>query len=126
MLKYGYMDLVRTIHMNAQHPKAIVPSLAGHSTGKWEGDTLVVDTIGFAPGVLMTANGLMHSAHDACRGALHARSRGEHHHAESYQAQDPLYWKTDYSGFDSLSLSKEEYVSYGCKELSGKNNQRPK
>ena len=29
------------------HPAAVSPSWLGHSTGKWEGDTLVVDTIGF-------------------------------------------------------------------------------
>src|SRR3970282_744423 len=28
------------------------PSRAGHSIGRWEGDTLVVDTVGFAPGIL--------------------------------------------------------------------------
>jgi len=29
------------------HPKDLDPTWTGHSTGKWEGDTLVVDTIGF-------------------------------------------------------------------------------
>lgn len=30
-----------------RHPKDFNPSWMGHSTGKWEGDTLVVDTVGF-------------------------------------------------------------------------------
>lgn len=38
---------VRIIWMNAQHPKKITPSYGGHSIGHWEGDTLVVDTVGF-------------------------------------------------------------------------------
>jgi hypothetical protein len=29
------------------HPKDLAPTWMGHSTGKWEGDTLVVDTVGF-------------------------------------------------------------------------------
>jgi hypothetical protein len=37
---------VRRILMDAQHPVAVQPSFAGHSVGRWEGDTLVVDTVG--------------------------------------------------------------------------------
>jgi len=41
--------VVRTIPINAEHPAAVQPSLHGHSVGRWEGDTLVIDTIGFEP-----------------------------------------------------------------------------
>jgi hypothetical protein len=38
----------REIHMGASsHPDYVNPSYFGHSIGHWEGDTLVVDTIGF-------------------------------------------------------------------------------
>lgn len=38
----------RTIFMDGRpHPKDLVPSYYGHSTGRWDGDTLVVDTVGF-------------------------------------------------------------------------------
>ena len=40
---------LRLIHMNAQHPADLKPSMHGHSVGHWEGDTLVIDTIGFDP-----------------------------------------------------------------------------
>lgn len=36
----------RVIHMNATHAASVAPSLNGRSIGRWEGDTLVVDTIG--------------------------------------------------------------------------------
>src|SRR5687767_4046860 len=53
VIEYGQMNLKRTIHMNLkQHPANIRPTRAGHSIGRWEGDTLIVDTIGFLPGVL--------------------------------------------------------------------------
>ena len=39
----------RIIHMNAQHPANVKPSRHGHSTGKWDGETLVIDTIGYEP-----------------------------------------------------------------------------
>jgi hypothetical protein len=41
--------VVRTIQMAAAHPADIQPSLHGHSIGRWEGDTLVIDTIGYEP-----------------------------------------------------------------------------
>jgi len=37
----------RRIYLNRQHPKNVPPTWNGHSIGHWEGDTLVVDTIGF-------------------------------------------------------------------------------
>jgi hypothetical protein len=41
--------VVRTIHMNAEHPADVEPTLHGHSIGRWDGDTLVIDTIAFEP-----------------------------------------------------------------------------
>jgi hypothetical protein len=38
----------RTIYMDGrQHPKDLAPSYYGHSIGQFEGDTLVVDTVGY-------------------------------------------------------------------------------
>jgi hypothetical protein len=37
---------VRRIRMNAAHPAKVVPSAMGDSIGHWEGDTLVIDTVG--------------------------------------------------------------------------------
>ena len=126
VLKYGYMDFVRTIHLNqAEHPKKITPSTAGHSIGKWEGDVLVVDTIGFKPSVLIPISGLMHSHQmhvverfsvDNTAGTL----------TRAYRVEDPLYLKAAYTGTDVMSVSAEPYVTYKCVELSGKNNIRPK
>jgi len=38
---------VRRIYLNQKHPKNLLPTWNGHSIGHWEGDTLVVDTVGF-------------------------------------------------------------------------------
>jgi hypothetical protein len=38
----------RTIYMDGrQHPKDLEPSYYGHSIGRWEGDALIVDSVGF-------------------------------------------------------------------------------
>lgn len=38
---------VRRIHLNVPHSKTVKPSWHGESVGHYEGDTLVVDTVGF-------------------------------------------------------------------------------
>jgi hypothetical protein len=38
---------VRRIYLERPHPKNPVPTWNGHSIGRWEGDTLLVDTVGF-------------------------------------------------------------------------------
>ncbi len=43
----GNIHSYRQIFMNASHPADPDPTWYGHSTGKWDGDTLVVDTVGY-------------------------------------------------------------------------------
>jgi hypothetical protein len=41
-------DLPRQIYLDGRgHPRDLNPSWMGHSVGRWEGDTLVVDSVGF-------------------------------------------------------------------------------
>jgi hypothetical protein len=43
------MDAVRVVHLDqGEHPADLEPSLHGHSIGRFDGDTLVVDTAGYA------------------------------------------------------------------------------
>jgi hypothetical protein len=52
----------RTIYMDGRtHPKNLAPTYYGHSIGWWEGDTLVVDTIGFNEGFWLDRSGLPHT-----------------------------------------------------------------
>ena len=43
------------------HPKDLNPSYMGHSIGKWDGDTLVVDTVGFNDKTWLDREGRRHS-----------------------------------------------------------------
>ncbi len=40
---------IRHIYMDQQHPANVPTSFMGDSVGKWEGDTLVIDTVGTDP-----------------------------------------------------------------------------
>ena len=46
VMLYPQDDQVRRVRMNATHPKKIIPSAMGDSIGHYEGDTLVIDTVG--------------------------------------------------------------------------------
>jgi hypothetical protein len=47
---YPQDDQVRRVRMNAAHPAAVIPSAMGDSVGHYEGDTLVIDTVGIKLG----------------------------------------------------------------------------
>jgi hypothetical protein len=54
--------MVRRIRMNATHPAALEPSYLGDSVGRWEGNTLVVDSVGFNGHAELDARGQPTSA----------------------------------------------------------------
>jgi hypothetical protein len=43
---YTQDNQVRRVRMNERHPAHVTPSAMGHSVGHYEGDTLVIDTVG--------------------------------------------------------------------------------
>jgi len=52
----------RTVYMDGRsHPTRVTPSYYGHSIGWWEGDTLVVDTVGFNEGFWIDRGQLPHT-----------------------------------------------------------------
>jgi hypothetical protein len=52
----------RTIYMDGRtHPRNLSPSFYGHSIGWWDGDTLVVDTIGFNEGFWIDRGQIPHT-----------------------------------------------------------------
>ena len=44
---YEMPRMTRRVRMNGTHPQNLPPSYVGDSIGRWEGDTLVIDTVGF-------------------------------------------------------------------------------
>jgi hypothetical protein len=114
-MEYG-VGLTRTVHMNmTAHPAKIAPSRAGHSIGRWDGDTLVVDTVGFAPGTL--AGNLPHSS------SLHVVERFTLNPAtleltRGIVAEDPVYFADKYVDSDSVLPADAPFRVEACKELA--------
>src|SRR5262249_29989618 len=51
-LLYAADHKVRHIPLNVSHPSKVAPTWQGDSVGHYEGDTLVIDTVGFKVGPL--------------------------------------------------------------------------
>ena len=116
VLEYGQFGLKRTVYLNRkEHPANLKPSRAGHSIGHWEGDTLVVDTVGFLPGFLSTPvrnSGQMHVVErftlDPNKMAL----------TRTYTAEDPVYLKGKSTGSDTILVADAPYNPGKCQELN--------
>jgi hypothetical protein len=50
------INTVRHVYLNAPHPENLTPSWQGHSVGWYEGDTLVIDTVGIKAAPLSTVD----------------------------------------------------------------------
>ena len=114
-MEYG-VGLTRNVYMNmTTHPPNIKPSRAGHSIGRWDGDTLVVDTVGFLPGSL--AGNLPHS------NKLHVVERFTLNPAtleltRGIVADDPEYFVDKYVDSDSVLPADAPFRVETCKELA--------
>ena len=116
LIQYGRLGVERTIHMNLDaHPGDIGPSLAGHSIGRWEDGVLVVDTVGFEPGLF---NGRMPHSDQ-----LHVVERftldtGASQLERSYTANDPLFWSQEQTGSMAMDISEIAYNPEVCEDLT--------
>jgi hypothetical protein len=97
-----------------QHPANVKPSRAGHSIGRWDGDVLVVDTVGFLPGVLSPPVLNSDKLHVVERFALDPKTQTL---TRSYTAEDPVYLKGQYVGSDTVQIADAPYVDDNCREL---------
>jgi hypothetical protein len=61
VMLYEYMNVFRVIPLNAKHPDDLLPSYMGNSVGHFEGDTLVVDVIGFNDKTWLAGTGTFHT-----------------------------------------------------------------
>jgi hypothetical protein len=114
VLQYGQFGFTRTIHMNMPaHPAQIKPTRAGHSIGRWEKDVLVIDSTGFAPGVLSPPVMNSDKLHVVERFSL---DTAKMELTRSYVAEDPVYYKGQYSGSDVVQVADLPYNPDTCKE----------
>lgn len=121
IISYGFMDMVRVIHLDGDFPDEIEPSVAGYSIGEWEGDTLVVKTKGFKPGFLRASGRLSggevrHGDQMEITERFFMNDDGTELTRE-YTVVDPVYLAEPYSHFNKSIYTTEAFIPYECEEL---------
>ena len=103
---------VRIIRMNAEHAPADVRHWFGDSVGRWDGDTLVVDTTNFND-----TPALAHASRD-----LHVVERftrlGENTLLYRFTVEDPSVWTRPWSGEYIWPATDQRPYEYACHEAN--------
>jgi hypothetical protein len=107
---------VRQIYTDGRtHMKDPSPSWLGYSVGKWEGDTLVVDTIGFNGKSWLDAIG--HPQSEQARLIERYRRRDFGHMDVEVTIDDPTYYTTPFSVKVTHLLQPDtDILEYFCNE----------
>lgn len=117
-LEYG-RGLKRTVHTNmTSHPANVAPSRAGHSIGRWDGDTLVVDTTGFSPGIIAATVAHSDRLHVVERFTLDSQTMAL---KRDYTAEDPVNFTDQYAGSDIVMPADAPFAEDRCEELTYRN-----
>lgn len=61
VMLYEYMSVFRVIPLNVRHSDDLLPAYMGHSVARWDGDTLIVDVVGFNDKTWLMSAGTFHS-----------------------------------------------------------------
>jgi hypothetical protein len=86
---------VRRIYLNAEHPKDLKPSYSGDSVAHWDGNTLVVDVIGYNGLGQLDEVGNPHSKQMHVVQRISKSADGNELTSE-FTFTDPLYYKTPF------------------------------
>jgi len=61
LMLFDNYSAARRIYLDRGHPEGVPPTFMGHSIGRWDGDTLVTDTVAFNDLTLLDSMGHPHS-----------------------------------------------------------------
>ncbi len=121
LILFEYMHTFRAIPLNARpHPKNMEPAFMGDSTGHWEGDDLVVDTVGLKgpPWTWLDTAGHQHSDQLHVTERFHRTPQNIEY---EYTVDDPKMYSKPWSQkriLKPLQLTAElpEIIEYSCSE----------
>lgn len=117
MIGMEFVSDFRLIYVDGgKHPDDIsdYPGWMGHSIGRWEGDTLVVDTIGFNDLTWLDTPGLEHSE------KLHSVERFQRTGPDTLKwtvtIEDPMFFTKPFTYAYEFKREDSRLMSYSCAE----------
>jgi hypothetical protein len=112
---YEVQHLFRVIYLNAKHPAKVTPSFMGHSVGHWEGDTLVIDTVGLTNLTQIDENGTLHS--DNLRVVERIRRTNENTLEDRFTIYDDKTFTKPWTAVRNFNFQPElRFLEYVCEE----------
>jgi len=118
IMAFEYMRLWRVIPIGKPHPERVEPTFMGDSIAHWEGDTLVVETIGLNDGTWLDTAGHQHS--DQLR-VIERFSWSGQNIMMNYDIIDPVMYAKPWNLERPLTPLKAvhgmgELIEYSCNE----------
>ena len=104
----------RIIHMNAGHPDELEPTYYGHSVGHWEGNTLVIDTIGMNDITWTDRFGTPHT--DRIHVVERFTLTGPDEIAVEFTVEDPGAFTMPWTGLKGYRREDNPYLEQVCAE----------
>ncbi len=114
VILYAREGLPRIIHMNVGHPDDFERSTYGHSIGHWDGDTLIVDTLGMTDETWVDGLGTPHT--DRLRVVERYRKIAEDQIRVDFTVEDPGAFTTPWSAYVVYSQRAGDYHEQPCAE----------
>ena len=106
------MDITRTVHMNlSEHPDAVQPSEMGHSIGRFENGTLIINTEKFIEGVLIGTT--LHTDQMTIEERISV-TPDKGRLLVSWISHDQDYYSEPLTGSQELHPTDRTIISYGC------------
>jgi hypothetical protein len=121
ILRHEMMNDVRVIHLDGRpHPPRSLQWMAGHSVGRWEGRTLVVETTNFTPRTNFRGSPQNTRQDIFASGSLHVVERftrvGPQAIHYAFTVDDPATWTRSWSGETPIRQFAGPIHEYACHE----------
>lgn len=112
VINHRFMDSQRIVHLNGTAPADTPRGTMGYSTGRFEGDALVVTTDHFVAGAIEPRRSIPHSENLKLTERLEVNAEGELE--ITFTIDDPVFYEAPYTQKELFVRSRWDPQPYNC------------